>query len=482
MWFGNRASRRSRAQTKPPQEQSHKPPDTETVTALTDSSVFKHPQSISTLEPPATFSPPSSQSGILLSDVHANINDSNSYGTANLNATLPVGVRAGEDLDESAEALANLDLDNTHPVVDQLESKKDKGKGRETEGPLFTPQDAVLTEVFGFPLPAGANHDAGTTTVDSDSMPPLGIPTSRLAPLPPLPMYDPFTGARIGDHTPLAASTATANTTSTAGVDQQQNKPHCPPVMGDPDLWGHLARILELQAEVAGMHTEMEGIGVSGKSSAGAGLGGSLNTNDTHSPGVNTSNPKRRTRGPTMPIGDDDEPPSQSRGADGDPSSEDEDEDDSEGFSKRKRDEDFAKLADQFSERKAAITRIMSKVKYFDPSELWPNVMHGMQLDDLSTALKAFHAHPTPHMDLGPKNTSRANTISSVTSGATNASSPPPHHTRFFQTAATSNTAHVRPTLASVSSKPPQPPDNLISDAQHVDSPLDMHPTQSVFK
>ena len=69
-----------------------------------------------------------------------------------------------------------------------------------------------------------------------------------------------------------------------------------------------------------------------------------------------------------MPIGDDDEPPSQSRGADGDPSSEDEDEDDSEGFSKRKRDEDFARLADQFSERKAAITRIMSKVKYFDPS------------------------------------------------------------------------------------------------------------------
>lgn len=368
-WFGSRASRRSRLpQTTPPLAQPHQPAETETATLPTDSSVLKHSQSISTLEPPAALSPSSSRSGALLPDVHANINDPSAYGTASL-SPMPVDIRARED---PAEALASLGLADTYPAVDL---KKDKGKGKETEEPLFTPQDAVLTELFGFPLP-GTNPDAGTTTLsDSDSMPHSSVAAGGSAPLASLPLYDPFSGARIGDHTPPATSTATANTTSTTGVDQlgqQQNKSDCLPMAGDSDLWSHLSRILELQAEVAGMHAEMEGVGVAGSSAGGHGsvrLDPNSGTSGTHVPGVNAGNSKRRMRGATMPVGDDDEPPQRVRSVDGavtDSSSEDEDEDDAEGFAKRRRDEDFSKLADQFTERKIAITRIMNKVRYFD--------------------------------------------------------------------------------------------------------------------
>ncbi|KIM70230.1 hypothetical protein SCLCIDRAFT_6483 [Scleroderma citrinum Foug A] len=308
-------------------------------------------------------------------------------------------------------------------------------------------------------------------------MPHSSVAAGGSAPLASLPLYDPFSGARIGDHTPPATSTATANTTSTTGVDQlgqQQNKSHCLPMAGDSDLWSHLSRILELQAEVAGMHAEMEGVGVAGSSAGGHGsvrLDPNSGTSGTHAAGVNAGNSKRRMRGATMPVGDDDEPPQRVRSVDGavtDSSSEDEDEDDAEGFTKRRRDEDFAKLADQFTERKIAIARIMNK------------------LDDLSGALKAFHALPTPHMDLGLATTSRTNTISSVTSGVTNTSmsSPPPHHTHFFQPAI--GTTHiVQPTMSSVSSKLPQSAQShgkLIFDDQHVDSPVEMLPTQSAFR
>jgi len=369
-WFGSRASRGSRLpQTTPPLSQPHQLAKTEIATLPTDSSVLKHSQSISTLEPPAAFSPSSSRSGALLSDVHVNINDPSAYGAGSL-SPIPVDVRARED---PAEAFTSLDLDDTYPAVDL---KKDKGKGREIEGPgrpLFTPQDAVLTEVFGFPLPA--NPEATTTTLsDSDPMPHSSVATGGSAPLAPLPLYDPFSGARIGDHTSPATSTATANTTSTTGVEQpgqQQNKSHCLPMTGDSDLWSHLSRVLELQAEVAGMHAEMEGVGVAGSSAGGHGgvrLGPNSGTSDTRPPGVNAGI-KRRMKGATMPVGDDDEPPQQVRSADGavtDSSSEDEDKDDAKGFAKRRRDEDFAKLADQFTERKIAIARIMGKVRYFD--------------------------------------------------------------------------------------------------------------------
>ncbi|KAL4063666.1 hypothetical protein V8B97DRAFT_2011365 [Scleroderma yunnanense] len=426
-WFGSRRSRLP--QTTP----SQPPAETETINT---SSVLK--QSVSTLDPPVSFSS--------LSGVHANINNPSAYGLASLSSP-PADVRTSEDLGESAEGLSNLRLDDTCPPVDPIQSKQDKGKAREAEGPLFTPQDAVLTEIFGFSLPANpVTNPTETTTLHSDSMPHSSMAAGGLAPPAPLPLYDPFTGAHMGDNTPLAASIATGNTPSTIGVDQQgqeQNKSQCLPMTGEPDLWAHLSRILELQAEVAGMHAEMEGVGrgsTTGYAGVGFGAGPNSGTTDTRSPDMSTSNPKRRMRGATIPVGDDDEPPPQPRGPDGgvtDTSSEDEDDDNAEGFAKRRRDEDFAKLADQFTERKVAIARIMDK------------------LGELSGALKAFHALPTPHMDLGPISTSRTNTISSVTSGATHTSmsSPPPHHTRFFQPTTTSAHA-VQPTMSSVGSEP----------------------------
>jgi hypothetical protein len=141
------------------------------------------------------------------------------------------------------------------------------------------------------------------------------------------------------------------------------------------------------------------------------------------------------------------------------------------------------------------------------------------QLDDLSTALKAFHALPTPILDLA---TSRANTTSSASSKISSSpphtlyfgqpssplpSFPPPHvGTSFsrphatFSPAAPSSPPPVLPlpTLAIPSSTvglsipagpgPATTPvlpraisSKILVDAQHVDSPVDMHPTQSIF-
>ncbi|KAG6333181.1 hypothetical protein ID866_5911 [Astraeus odoratus] len=283
-------------------------------------------------------------------------------------------MREGADLDESSGALSSLRLDDDYAGVDGKQPKRDKGKGRESEGPLFTPQDAVLSEVFGFKPPAKTDPVGPSATsleANADS-----ISWSRsdadLSTLPPsLPIYDPFTGAKIGDHPPLCATTgAPANTTPSASTDPQarpQNIMHSLPTADDSELWNHLSRILELQAEVATMHTELEGFGSSGRGGASTGA-----TSDTRPPVAKLSNPKKRTRGETIPMGDDDEPQPPPGGSGSqaivtDSSSEDEDEDDAEGYAKRKRDEEFAKLEEQFRERKVAITRIMDKVRDLYP-------------------------------------------------------------------------------------------------------------------
>ncbi|KAI6047930.1 hypothetical protein EDC04DRAFT_2620615 [Pisolithus marmoratus] len=316
--------------------------------------------------------------------------------------------------------------------VDPTQSKRDKGKARENEE-LFTPQDVVLADVFGFTPPVTPDPGQSTSLDDSDSLPRESTPAGGSAILPSLPIYDPFTGGRIGEHPPVA---------------QQQTTSQSLPTTGDADMWTRLGRILQLQAEVARMHAEMEGVGSSVRTGATGPSGGGF---------VKLSNPRRKTRGETIPVGDDDDQPAP--GADEreggnltDTTSESEDEDEAGVFAKRRRDEEFAKLADQFAERKVAIARIMNK------------------LDGLSDALKAFHALPTPIMDLGPMNASRTDTLNSLASDATRTSvtSPPPLRTGF-----------LRPIL-----EPPQIPllhTKIIPDAEHVDSPVDMHPTQSVL-
>ncbi|KAI6031487.1 hypothetical protein BKA83DRAFT_4201074 [Pisolithus microcarpus] len=441
-WFGSKSSR-----PVPVLEDSRLlRTDSDTQSAL------KHAQSHSTLEPAS-----SSQSAIPLSDIHAHIDDPSAYKAGGLQhpITTPLHAKERNVIEEPSEVLDGAPVDHT-------QSKRDKGKAREYEG-LFTPHDAVLVDVFGFTPPVNTPAPRQSTSLgDSDSFLRSSIPAGGSAIPPSLPIYDPFTGGRMGEHPSVVPSAgATANTASTVFTDpqaQQQTASQPLPTTEDTDLWTRLARILQLQAEVARMHADMEGVGHSVRSGAAgpSGVGFSVGTNsdatdDTRSPTVKVSNPQRRTRGETIPVGYDDEPLASGTGESGggnitDTTSESEDEDEAGVLAKRRRDEEFAKLADQFAERKVAIARIMHK------------------LDDLSDALKAFHALPTPAMDLGSMGASRTNTLSSIASD----SSP-----------SLSRTGFPRPTV--VPPRIPQPLEKIIVDAQRVDSPVEMHPGQSVF-
>ncbi|KAI5997916.1 hypothetical protein EDD15DRAFT_2242527 [Pisolithus albus] len=443
-WLGSKSGRPV------PVLEDSRHPRTDSDTPQNDTqSVLKHAPSHSTLEPAS-----SSQSAIPLSDVHAHIDDRSAYKAGNLQypiTTSPLYTKERDVIEEPSEV-----LDDPCAPVDHAQSKRDKGKAREYEG-LFTLQDEVLVDVFGFPPPVNTPTPGQSTSPgDSDSLPRSSIPTGGSAIPPSLPIYDPFTGGRMGEHPSVVPSTgATANTTSTVFTDSQAQPL---PTTEDTDLWTRLARILQLQADVARMHAEMEGVGQSVRSGAAgpSGVGFSVGTNpgatdDTRSPTVKVSNPHRRTRGETIPLGYDDEPLAPRTGESGggnitDTTSESEDEDEAGVLAKRRRDEEFAKLADQFAERKVAIGRIMHK------------------LDDLSDALKAFHALPTPTMDLGSMGASQTNTSNSIASD----SSPSLPHTGF-----------PRPTI--VPPRVPRPLEKIIADAQRVDSPVEMHPEQSVF-
>ncbi|KIJ22079.1 hypothetical protein PAXINDRAFT_6199 [Paxillus involutus ATCC 200175] len=219
----------------------------------------------------------------------------------------------------------------------------------------------------------------------------------------------------------------------------------------------------------------------------------------------------------TLPIGDDDEPGPEGGAASGaatDASidhSDDEDEDandeedDIHGYGKKRRDEEFTRLAEQFAERKEAIGGIMNKV-----------------LDDLSTVLKAFHALPMPTLDLAAS-ASRANTMSSTASNTSKASSSPAQGLYFGQTSSPrspfspSNVGTsfpprgaAFPADTSFATPGPPPPTlappvssaagprilgpittaapprgtspKIIAEAQHVESPIDIHHIQSAFR
>ncbi|KAI9444874.1 hypothetical protein H4582DRAFT_2070628 [Lactarius indigo] len=114
---------------------------------------------------------------------------------------------------------------------------------------LNTPHDAVLAELQGhYP-----DHDPSARIDPTPSVSVLGLQSLDTLPAatseapgsvvsssspPPESLYDPFTGGLIG---------ALTRTSSTKRSGEE--------------LWAHLARIRALQAEVAGLHVTMEGIG-----------------------------------------------------------------------------------------------------------------------------------------------------------------------------------------------------------------------------
>jgi hypothetical protein len=132
-------------------------------------------------------------------------------------------------------------------------------------------------------------------------------------------------------------------------------------------------------------------------------------------------------------------------------------------FGKRKREEEFTRLAERFAKRKVVIDSVMDKVCRF--AVHYASLTLFLQLDNLSNALKAFHALPTPELDLG---SSRTETMYSHAPATTNRGTAG----SSVVTSTTSAPAHlsIKPLMTTI-----------MDDSQRVDSPLDMHPTQSII-
>lgn len=364
-WFGSASSRRShprRTRLDPPptlDDAQSGPSDVSSVSRST----------VGSLQTPGNLT---STSDVPLDEVHAHINDPSVY------APTPSLIHSAEkETGTLRTSDAPTTLDATTYQRDSAQTTKRVSVPERVEGTLFTSQDAIIAQVFGKsvppvtvtpPPPSNAPQPSVSLTT-SDSLPPP--PSMQSAPLPSaqpgptLTIYDPFSGAKLGEHTPILPSTATPGELSSATPF---------PTADDHKLWSSLERILELQAEISAMHADMEGVGGRGSGNIHAGGIASVGASE-----VGNAGPSRGSRrGQTLPIGDEEpeelEPESgatagtvseistdHSDGKDDD--DEDEDEDDIHRYDKRRRDEEFARLAEQFAQRKAAIGGIMNKVR-----------------------------------------------------------------------------------------------------------------------
>ena len=224
--------------------------------------------------------------------------------------------RLKQPLDEPPHA-STVDL--THPSADLVDEKP----AQRAATTLSTPHDAVLAELHSCRpkvdpskkpfLPEDPPHDQGRPNNPYPASPNISTPN-------PEPLFDPFTGAHIGDLIP---------------GECEQN----PDSNTDEELWTHLSKISKLQSDIADMHIKMEGIGLKKPGPT---------PNKSKAGGIN-----RR--------------PSTSGGREWGEGVADEgvdDEDDEEAENKRKREEEFSKLNDKFTGRKDAIDGIMKNVRF----------------------------------------------------------------------------------------------------------------------
>jgi len=275
-----------------------------------------------------------------------------------------------------------------------------------TDPEIFrTPHDDILADLQGY-LPLGAppeqpllrpdpaqasslnlGSSAAETSVFTTESLPSQEPANEI-------MYDPSTGQRLHDYVPAPAR---------SGADEE--------------LWSHLSHILELQSEIAKMHVDMENVGLRDA----RGHNGPVNSELEAQAGTAKDKTRKSRRG-------NESLEEQEEDDETDEATEGESDGDDEVFGKKKREEEFTRLAERFEKRKVAIDSVMDKVCYFVVYCHTPNLTIA-QLDNLSTALKAFHALPTPELDL---TSSRTNTMASNTSvtaarGPGETVSAPPH-------------------------------------------------------
>jgi hypothetical protein len=119
-------------------------------------------------------------------------------------------------------------------------------------------------------------------------------------------------------------------------------------------MWSHLSKVLELQGQIAKMHIEMEGIG-SGDGKRGKGMmGRGGNSMDDTRPFHGHSRLRARAMSNISNLGSSDEKGIDEEGVGVE---------DEETEQNKAREEEFAKLADQFEGKKESIRGIMNKVR-----------------------------------------------------------------------------------------------------------------------
>lgn len=234
---------------------------------------------------------------------------------------------------------------------------------RAITAPMSTPHDAVLSELNRAPKSTGATGEQRSQTMPGSSAPPINRDVSaaasdrpgedastqdpgsaqglRSAATTPAPapsssgaehIYDPFTGTVTGILYPLVPERDPPATAMVDSADSTRRwkKDSLLFDTAKDDLWSQLARIRDLQSEIAGMHVHMEGIGTSD-----GGRGG-----QKRQPGPT------RMRTDTIGVTDewvDAEQEAKAR--------------------EKARDAEFTKLTESFEGRRAAIDDIMGKVR-----------------------------------------------------------------------------------------------------------------------
>ncbi|KAH9947153.1 hypothetical protein B0H21DRAFT_740507, partial [Amylocystis lapponica] len=166
---------------------------------------------------------------------------------------LPASASATNDIHHSPTR-PSFDVEPTSFDINHSEGLSVRpSMDRAVTAALSTPHDAVLAEIYGrpstlSPLKTDVGSHAQGPRIFSPSF--AGLQSAASSPdHSPEPVYDPFTGGLAGVIVPPRPERD--REPSNAPLDQVKD-----------ELWAHLARIRELQSEIAGMHVQMEGIGL----------------------------------------------------------------------------------------------------------------------------------------------------------------------------------------------------------------------------
>ncbi|KAF9041748.1 hypothetical protein BDZ89DRAFT_1060113 [Hymenopellis radicata] len=249
-----------------------------------------------------------------------------------------------------------------------------KGPQRSLTSNFSTPHDTILAGIY----------ERTTTTVDS----PAGNDDAHF--LQAEPLHDAYDGSIVGHVVP-----------SNPALHPETRICQDPPSKRDEQLWKQLSKVLDLQAEIASRHIQMEGIGTRSGDGKGKGKGKGAKSQ------INIWEAMGSTEGiPSDAAHAVDEDEGVELGAEAD-----------EEKRNREREDEFAKLAHQFEGRKEGIIEIMD------------------QLDQLSKALTMFHHLQAPRISFAADSSSSEKerlspmtSISTIVPPTSSTTGPPVSH------------------------------------------------------